>query len=314
MHLTDPLKADTDDDELSDYDEIFVHGTNPRNPDTDGDGLLDGFEVRFGLDPLKAEAPTQFRDVSVGVFYGGDPGEGLDLQGNFRYAINVGTTGAAGPAGDTTFTADDVPGVAVTAQNNVAAWGFPELGDSEADLTLNRVLSSIRWSAAPDRWRVDLLDLVPGSVYKVQLLFYEQCCSGRGFNVYGDGVVLAENFLPADWQGGAGVSGVGVVVSAEFTTARDRLTLFGDGPAATAEEISDRNATLSGVTLEVINEIRPPGLSVSLSGSTLTITFEGTLTASDSLGGAFTEVSGSSPITINLAESTANWRFFRARR
>ncbi|MFN2338954.1 MAG: hypothetical protein ABR544_08300 [Gammaproteobacteria bacterium] len=37
-----PRCADTDDDGLSDHDEIFVVGTDPLDPDTDGDGIPDG--------------------------------------------------------------------------------------------------------------------------------------------------------------------------------------------------------------------------------------------------------------------------------
>jgi|AntRauTorckE6833_2_1112554.scaffolds.fasta_scaffold00174_3 hypothetical protein len=46
--------TDSDDDGLSDYDEINIHGTDPNNPDTDGDGYLDGVEVENGFDPLGA--------------------------------------------------------------------------------------------------------------------------------------------------------------------------------------------------------------------------------------------------------------------
>jgi hypothetical protein len=42
---TDPLDADTDDDGLSDGDEVNIYGTLPNNPDSDGDGLPDGLEV-----------------------------------------------------------------------------------------------------------------------------------------------------------------------------------------------------------------------------------------------------------------------------
>jgi len=41
---TNPTDADSDDDGLSDGEEIDL-GTDPNNPDTDGDGLLDGEEV-----------------------------------------------------------------------------------------------------------------------------------------------------------------------------------------------------------------------------------------------------------------------------
>ena len=39
---------------------------------------------------------------TVGIFTGGDPGEGLDMQGNFTYAVNVGPNGAAGNAANAT--------------------------------------------------------------------------------------------------------------------------------------------------------------------------------------------------------------------
>ena len=53
---TDPLRADTDDDGLTDSEELFPPGnenvTDPTNPDTDGDGLLDGAERHtYGSDP-----------------------------------------------------------------------------------------------------------------------------------------------------------------------------------------------------------------------------------------------------------------------
>ncbi len=44
--------VDTDDDGLSDQDEITIWGTDPSNPDTDGDGFLDGQEVESGYNPL----------------------------------------------------------------------------------------------------------------------------------------------------------------------------------------------------------------------------------------------------------------------
>ncbi|MFC1640639.1 hypothetical protein ACFL2D_01170 [Patescibacteria group bacterium] len=50
---TDPKKADTDGDSLSDYEEIKQHKTNPLSQDTDGDGYSDGTEVRGGFNPLE---------------------------------------------------------------------------------------------------------------------------------------------------------------------------------------------------------------------------------------------------------------------
>ncbi|MGD9781248.1 MAG: LamG-like jellyroll fold domain-containing protein [Kiritimatiellia bacterium] len=56
QYLTDPLAADTDGDGLGDHAEIAIFGTQPLDPDTDGDGMLDGWEVRYALDPLANDA------------------------------------------------------------------------------------------------------------------------------------------------------------------------------------------------------------------------------------------------------------------
>ncbi|MEJ5308586.1 MAG: FG-GAP-like repeat-containing protein [Anaerolineae bacterium] len=45
-YSSSPCKADTDGDNLNDYDE-YILGTDPRNPDTDGDGLSDRAEVAY---------------------------------------------------------------------------------------------------------------------------------------------------------------------------------------------------------------------------------------------------------------------------
>lgn len=51
---TDPLDIDSDNDGISDDDEIFVYGSNPISTDSDGDGLSDGNEVLVhGTNPIK---------------------------------------------------------------------------------------------------------------------------------------------------------------------------------------------------------------------------------------------------------------------
>lgn len=46
-----PQIADSDNDDLTDYQESQVYHTDPNNPDTDGDGYNDGHEVTAGYDP-----------------------------------------------------------------------------------------------------------------------------------------------------------------------------------------------------------------------------------------------------------------------
>jgi hypothetical protein len=53
---SDPKDADTDDDGLSDGDEVRLYFTMPTNPDSDGDGLLDSFEVTTGTLPYDADS------------------------------------------------------------------------------------------------------------------------------------------------------------------------------------------------------------------------------------------------------------------
>lgn len=48
---TDHKDADTDDDGLTDYQEIITYGTDPFNADGDGDGIPDPGEIAMGLDP-----------------------------------------------------------------------------------------------------------------------------------------------------------------------------------------------------------------------------------------------------------------------
>lgn len=50
-----PQNSDTDDDKLSDYDEIYNCETDPINPDTDNDTIIDGDELKIELDPKNPE-------------------------------------------------------------------------------------------------------------------------------------------------------------------------------------------------------------------------------------------------------------------
>jgi hypothetical protein len=56
---TDPSTNDTDSDQLDDYEEIFTYNTDPLNRDSDGDTKRDGYEVRFHFtDPLNPDTDS----------------------------------------------------------------------------------------------------------------------------------------------------------------------------------------------------------------------------------------------------------------
>lgn len=54
-YTTNPYLADSDMDNLSDYDEIFVYFTDPNNEDTDDDGLSDDLELAYSMDPKDSD-------------------------------------------------------------------------------------------------------------------------------------------------------------------------------------------------------------------------------------------------------------------
>ncbi|HMO52520.1 MAG TPA: hypothetical protein PKE26_09045 [Kiritimatiellia bacterium] len=67
-----PNSSDSDNDGVSDWDEIFLYGTDPLSDDSDGDGLLDGEEVngtKWGIwsDPLNPDTDGD------GILDGCDP-------------------------------------------------------------------------------------------------------------------------------------------------------------------------------------------------------------------------------------------------
>jgi len=70
---TDPNEDDTDNDGLTDYDEITVYGSNPLDADSDQDGLLDGGEIARSTDPRDADSDDDGFADGVEVSKGTDP-------------------------------------------------------------------------------------------------------------------------------------------------------------------------------------------------------------------------------------------------
>ena len=218
----------------------------------------------------------------------------------------------AGKAGDADFTTDNAPGITVIAPNNIPNWDAPALGDSPADNVIEKVLQSIRYGGSV---QVELANIVPGNTYKLQLLFYEQCCGNRGFNVYVDGQLLAADFSPPEIQGGVNLTSAGAVISAEITTQRHSMVILATIQGRTREDLTDPNAILDGVTLEVIKGDLPPSnppLKFSKDQGKVVLTYEGNLQSADAVGGPYTDVTGAtSPATIPTSGAQ---KYFRARR
>ncbi len=72
LHNTDPLKNDTDADGISDSEEID-RGTNPLKQDTDNDGLHDGDEISRGTNPLVRDSDSDGLSDGNEITRGTDP-------------------------------------------------------------------------------------------------------------------------------------------------------------------------------------------------------------------------------------------------
>jgi outer membrane protein OmpA-like peptidoglycan-associated protein len=106
---TDPNDADTDDDCLTDGEEVAL-GTDPLNPDTDGDGIYDATEVGFvgpvhgdtdmsaGVCVLDEDPTTTTDPLNPDTDGGGAPDGDEDRNGNGR--IDPGETDPNDPSDD----------------------------------------------------------------------------------------------------------------------------------------------------------------------------------------------------------------------
>jgi len=120
---------------LSDASEILTYHTDYKKTDTDGDGASDLYEVQVMSDPTTAD--NKPLKTLVNVFTGPDPGQGLDLDGTFKYAINAADNEELGQIRDAYFTADNVEGVSLVTSTVAMNWN-PNMnfGDSPEALLL----------------------------------------------------------------------------------------------------------------------------------------------------------------------------------
>ena len=73
VYDTDPGNSDSDGDGLSDGDEVTIHQTNPNSSDTDADGIDDGTEVMMGLNPRNPDTDGDGLVDGTEILIGTDP-------------------------------------------------------------------------------------------------------------------------------------------------------------------------------------------------------------------------------------------------
>ncbi len=105
---TDKFKADTDGDGVSDFDELNYFGYDPKNPDTDGngisdydedcdeDGLINGYELSIGSDPVFEDTDGDGLRDKEEIDFGTSPimedtdGDGINDYDEYRFSkLNV---------------------------------------------------------------------------------------------------------------------------------------------------------------------------------------------------------------------------------
>jgi hypothetical protein len=74
IYGTDPYDSDSDNDGLSDYEEVGI-GTDPNDPDTDGDGINDSDEIAQGTDPTDPDSDDDGLDDGEEQAAGTDPND-----------------------------------------------------------------------------------------------------------------------------------------------------------------------------------------------------------------------------------------------
>ena len=252
-HLTNPRNADTDGDGLSDQYEVVTSVTNPRVTDTDGDGYTDSSEVTYSTNPNNAASYPLYSSTAFS-FSGGDAGEGLDLNGSFIAAARFcpGFVAGSWPVRDATFVPYyDVPGLNQDAVNEIEGWttmNFPGTLTTD-DTNLAEVVKSIRYQG--NVFNISLTGLTQGRSYKLQLLFAEACCANRGFDIYVDNKLVADEFSPPAIQGGAsGTPARGAVVLCGFVATGTTVSIRLDKTTVTTPALSDPNPILNALTLE----------------------------------------------------------------
>ena len=86
---TDPADPDSDDDGLSDGDEVngtFGYVTDPTDRDTDGDGYGDGNEISAGTDPTD---PDQSPERVTGDIDGDGETNAIDTQKTINQILGI---------------------------------------------------------------------------------------------------------------------------------------------------------------------------------------------------------------------------------
>ena len=217
---------------------------------------------------LMAASSAAHGGVAVGQFTGGDPSDGLDLEGDFVYALDF----CEGAGGGTISYAPNVQFVPIPAghacTNGSRTYGnLPSFGSSADDNLFESMMYRINFGwgtlAVNGSAATGLVDLAPWRKYKLQMLFHEvywHFPDGTGdpnkrvFDIEVEGVKIVDNY-----DAGAPTSRTQAgVVTYTFTAADTVLNI-----ALIGEDVGvGANALLNALTLEILPVPEPGGLGL----------------------------------------------------
>lgn len=173
----------------------------------------------------------------------------LDFQGNFVYALTMNPNAAGTQIGDATFTnalGGTTPGVTESHQNYIQNWHPYNYTGADAT-ALGSVMQSIIWNFGSDGGysglSLTMNNLQIGQSYQAQLLFAEACCD-RGFDVYQNDALIANDFSPFSLNGN-NTTGSAFIRSSFVADASSVTFDFGFNGG-----LPDRNPILNAATLE----------------------------------------------------------------
>ena len=237
----------------------LVPGRDAKEADTSGGTFQVFLNAPAPAGGLDIKYRTTISDAaSVSAFIGGDSGEGLDLDGNFAYAVSFGSNSAPGLIRDANFVREAESGLPYTVGSLGPRTGFRNFGTTTNDTRLNTLISGVASNVSPGLVTTTLTNLVPGVQYKLQLLMGDDNAN-RGFDVFANGIRIVDDLNVSAVQGGATVKNRGAVVTYTFIAASATLEIRLDGNGA---PFAKTDPILSGLTLERlanVSIIQPSG-------------------------------------------------------
>lgn len=146
----DLLEKDTDEDGLSDYDEIYLYNTDPENANTTGGRFNDAQKVNNGINPasdteerIKFADPRNDKDAYISDVYAVDRVELIEINGKKR--INL--KGKALPNSYTTLYVYSTPVIVTIKSDGRGDWSYTldrELEDGNHNVYVATVNNSGR--------------------------------------------------------------------------------------------------------------------------------------------------------------------------